>query len=196
MAAEDVVGEGASPWAFWLGLALFVVVVVAVVLRRQARRVERGRARVDQLWAEVEKALDERLAALEAMHQALSRAGLVPEARPHLKDAIQALREARPRGPRALAEAHDRTEAVLTQIYRALPRERLEDVRQAQNRLAQADEELDIVRTQYNETVFLWVQLVQRWTYRTLARRKGLTYPEPFLLPEEDADFVRRRLTP
>jgi len=193
--AEVEAGEGINP-LFWVVVGIALVIFAAVVIRRQVRRVELGRTKIDEAWKKVDKALSERIAALDAMEQALGRAGLVPEARPRLRQAGEALQTNRPQGPRALAEISDQIEGTLAQIYRALPRERLEDLRQAQNRLAQADEELDLVGSQYNELVFLWIKLVQRFPYRLIARRKNLTYPEPFLLPEEDEDFIRRRLTP
>lgn len=185
-----------SPAIFFLLVGLVLLASLGLWWKRRERRVVRGREKVDAAWKTLEAALSKRVQALEEMHRALERVGYVPEARPRLKEAIQVLKEASQAGPRARAEADERVELVLTQIYRALPRERLEDIRQAQNRLAQADEDLDIVRNRYNELVFTWVALSRRFLYRSIVRRKRLTPPEPFLLPEEDEEFIHRRLLP
>lgn len=105
-------------------------------------------------------------------------------------EAVVRLRAAE--GPRARAEADGAVEGVLLAIYRGLPRERIEEIRAAQNRLALADEERDRARTAYNDLALSWALLVRRFPYRTLARRRGLIPREPFLLPGEEADYVRR----
>ncbi len=174
----------------WIAIALLATVAVVFLWQRRAQRLARGRDRVNTAWQELEKALAERVAALEEMHAALERAGYVPEARPRLRDAVEALRSAQ--GPRARAEADAAVEAVLIAVYRGLPRERIETIRTAQNRLAQADEERDIARTQYNDLSLSLGLLLRRWGYRSIARRRGIVAPEPFLLPGEEADYVRR----
>lgn len=174
----------------WLILGLLAVATTAVLWQRWNRRLTAGLARVDGAWKELEKALAERVSALEGMHGALKRAGYVPEARPRLEEAVRALRAAQ--GPRALAQADRAVEAVLIAIYRGLPRERIEAIRAAQNRLAQADEERDLARTRYNDLALSWALLAQRFPYRYIARRRRLVAREPFLLPGEEADYVRR----
>ncbi|HEU67675.1 MAG TPA: hypothetical protein ENN53_00340 [Candidatus Acetothermia bacterium] len=151
-----------------------------------------GLARVRAAWEELEKALAERIGSLDAMHAALERAGYVPEGRPRLREAVAKLRQAA--GPRDLAAADRAVEDALLQIYRGLPRERIEAIRQAQNRLAQADEERDLARSSYNDLALSWALLARRFPYRHIARRRGLIPPEPFLLPGEEAEWARRHL--
>ncbi len=185
----DEAGEALNP-LFWVVLAPVGMALGAFLWWRATRRLTSGLAKVDAAWKELERALGERVAALEAMHAALEGAGYVPEGRPRLREAVSALRSAQ--GPRALAEADLAVEAVLVAIYRALPRERIEALRMAQNRLAQADEERDLARTQYNDLALSWALLSRRFPYRTIARRRRLVAREPFLLPGEEADYVRR----
>lgn len=176
----------------WLVVAVLAVGTLAAVWQRRSQRLARGLTRVEAAWQELEKALSERVAALEEMHAALERAGYVPEARPRLREAVAALKTAQ--GPRARAEADLAVESVLHEVYRGLPRERIEAIRSAQNRLAHADEERDIARTHYNDLSLSLALLTQRWLYRSIARRRGIVPPEPFLLPGDDADYVRRHL--
>ncbi|MFH1609201.1 MAG: hypothetical protein ABID40_01040 [Candidatus Bipolaricaulota bacterium] len=181
-----------SPTVFFVILAFAICVALASLWRRWNRRLVGGLAKVDAAWTELEKALAERVEALQAMHAEIEKAGYVPEGRPRLREAVTALRGAV--GPRAQAMADLDVEAVLHQIYRGLPRERIDVIRKAQNRLAQADEERDIARNRYNDLAFSWLLLARRFPYRTIATRRGLVPPEPFLLPTEDADYVRRHL--
>ncbi|MGD9840573.1 MAG: hypothetical protein AB7U87_02545 [Candidatus Bipolaricaulis sp.] len=176
----------------WLVLALLVVGTALILWWRWTRRVTRGLARVTAAWGELEKALAERATALEAMHAELEQAGYVPEGRPRLREAVAKLRQAT--GPRDLAAADRAVEDVLLQIYRGLPRERIEAIRQAQDRLAQADEERDLARRSYNDLALSWAFLVHRFPYRQIARHRRLVPPEPFLLPGEEADWARRHL--
>lgn len=177
---------------FWVVLAVVGLAAGAVLWQRWTRRLTSGLVRVDAALNELEKAMAERVAALEAMHAALEGAGYVPEGRPRLREAVSALRAAQ--GPRALAEADLAVEAALAAIYRGLPRERIETIREAQNRLAQADEERDLVRAQYNDLALSWALLARRVPYRMIARWRGLVAREPCLLPGEEADYVRRHL--
>ncbi len=176
----------------WLIFALLAAVTLIVLWQRRTQRLARGLARVDAAWQDLEKTLAERIAALEEMHAALERAGYVPEGRPRLRQVVTALKEAR--GPRAQAEADLAVESVLHDIYRGLPRERIEAIRSAQNRLAQADEERDIARTRYNDLSLSLALLVRRFVYRSIARHRRIVPPEPFLLPGEETDYVRRHL--
>lgn len=181
-----------SPAGFFVILALVIGATLVLLWRRWNRRLVGGLAKVDAAWNELEKALAERIDALAGMHAELEKAGYVPEGRPRLREAVTALRGAV--GPRAVAAADLGVEAVLHAIYRGLPRERLEAIRQAQNRLAQADEERDIARNRYNDLALSWLLLARRFPYRTIASRRGLVPPEPFLLPTEDVEYVRRHL--
>lgn len=181
-----------SPAAFFVILALAIGAALALLWRRWNRRLAQGLSKVDGAWVELEKALAERVEALQTMHAELEKAGYVPEGRPRLQEAVTALRGAV--GPRAQAAADLDVEAVLHQIYRGLPRERLDVIRKAQNRLAQADEERDIVRNRYNDLALSWLLLARRFPYRTIATRRGLVPREPFLLPAEDVEYVRRHL--
>ncbi|HAZ27799.1 TPA: hypothetical protein DCY67_04150, partial [Candidatus Acetothermia bacterium] len=160
-----------NPAAFFVVLAFAFCAALALLWRRWNRRLANGLAKVDAAWKELEKALAERVEALQAMHAALEQAGYVPEGRPRLREAVTALRGAQ--GPRAQAVADFDVEAVLHQIYRGLPRDRIEAIRSAQNRLAQADEERDIARTRYNDLALSWLVLARRFPYRTIATRKG-----------------------
>ncbi len=180
-----------SPIAL-LVVVLLVLATLVVLWQRWTRRLVRGWAKVDAARQELDKALAERIAALETMLEALERAGYVPEGRPRLREAVANLRQAT--GPRALAAADRAVEDVLLHIYRGLPRERIEAIRQAQNRLAQADEERDLARRFYNDLALSWALLARRFPYRHIARRRGLVPPEPFLLPDEDVDYARRHL--
>jgi hypothetical protein len=181
-----------NPTAFFITVAVLAGATLALVWRRWNRRLVVGLAKVDAAWNVLEKAMTERVDALAAMHTALEQAGYVPEGRPRLREALDALRAAK--GPRALASADRDVGAVLHGIYRGLPRERLDAIRSAQNRLAQADEERDIARTRYNDLALSWLLLARRFPYRTIARRRGLVPREPFLLPGEEADYARRHL--
>lgn len=194
MGAEGV-GEAlpeAAPggWLVLLLFGLFLGGAVLLWLWRARRRLERGLQRVDAAWVALEKAVGQKAAALEELVMALDRAGYVPEARGRLRAAVEVLRAAQ--GPRALAEADRAVEGVLLDLYRGLPRERVEEIRAVQNRLALADEERDRARTAYNDLALSWALLVRRFPYRTIARRRGLAPPEPFLLLGEEIDYVRR----
>lgn len=176
----------------WIAFALVIVATLAFLWQRRTQRLVQGLARVEAAWKELERSLAERVEALDEMHAALERAGYVPEGRPHLRQAVDAMRAAT--GPRAGAVADHDVEAVLISIYRGLPRERIEALRAAQNRLAQADEERDIARSRYNDLSLSLALLVRRFVYRSIARRRGIAPPEPFLIPGEEADYVRRHL--
>jgi len=176
----------------WIAFALVAAVILAFLWQRRNQRLVRGLARVDAAWKELEKAVAERIASLEEMHAALERAGYVPEGRPRLRQVVTALKEAA--GPRAIAAADHDVETVLIAIYRGLPRDRIEALRTAQNRLAQADEERDIARTKYNDLALSLALLTRRFVYRWIARRRNIVPPEPFLLPGEEADYVRHHL--
>lgn len=183
-----------NPVLFYLALALVLGTAAVIFWKRRERRLTRGLAQVNAAWAELERAWRERVAALEELQGVLEREGYVSEGRARLAEALTRLREAS--GPRELASANRGVEAVLLQIYRALPRKRPEALRQAQNHLAQADEELDLARTAYNDLVFNWALLLRRFPYRYIAKRRRITVPELCLLPEEDADWDHRHLGP
>ncbi len=176
-----------------LVFVLFTASMVAFLWRRWTRRLVNGLARVDAAWKELERTLAERVAALEAMHAALERAGYVPDGRPRLRETVARFRQAS--GPRDLAAADQAAAAVLIQIYRGLPRERIETIREAQNRLAHADEERDLARARYNDLSLSWLLLAQKFPFRSIARRQRLVPREPFLLLGEEADYARRQLS-
>jgi len=157
---------------------------------RAKRRIGRFQAELKKAWGEVEQGLARRLEALEELASALRAAGYAPEGQERLRKALEELRAALRDDPEKLAEADERVEAVLRGIYRALPREREERVRQAQNLLAQADEELDIRKNRYNELVLSWYELVRRFPYRYVAR--GIPKPILLALPGEEAELARR----
>lgn len=152
--------------------------------------------RVEEAWQEVVRALARRRQALDDFHSALRATGYVAEGRRRLWEAIQDLRKAEAEGPRRLAEADERLRIVLRFVYGGLPRERAPQVREAQNRLAEAEDELDIVRQRYNELTLDWNGLLRLFPYRYIARWRGLTAREPYLLRTQEAEFMRRHTPP
>lgn len=156
--------------------------------KRIASRLERE---LEKSWQQVLSAMEARIQALEELLSALRAAGYAQEGIKKLQDAVGALRKSK-EAPRALAEADERVEVILRGIYRAIPREREERVRQAQNRLASADEELDIVKNRYNDLVFQWYEFGRGFFRGILLRPKKK--PEPFALPGEEVELARRRL--
>ncbi len=179
-----------------VGTILAALALLAVIGLASLVRAKRILARLDKeiakSWQELLSALHERLEALEELALTLRSAGYVPEGISKLREALDMLRKSSA-DPRALAEADERVEAVLRGIYRALPRERDERVRQAQNRLAEADEELDLKKHRYNELVLNWYELTRGFAYKFFLRgRKG---PEPFAVPGEERELARRHLS-
>ena len=175
-------------------LAIAVALAVSLgYLWRASVRLRRLHARLEQAWAETERALEERDRALRGFLARLSSLGLVPQGRNSLEEALQGVGRARGEGPRALAEADERLKLALRAVYGGLPRQRPPALREAQNLLAEAEDELDLARRRYNELVVDWTALVYRRTYRLLANRLGLSRREPYLLPGEEAEFARRR---
>lgn len=174
-------------------IAATVIAAVAFLFPffRAKRRVSRLQAEIDRAWREVHQALEARLSALEELLFALRAAGYASEGAVKLRQAVEELRRCE-RKPRALAEMDERVETVLRGIYRALPREREERVKIAQNRLALADEELDIRKNQYNEVVLTWYDMARGFFYRFLVR--GKAKPEPFAGPGEEGELLRRHL--
>ncbi len=159
---------------------------------RARRALSRLQRELQSAWHEVHEGLAHRIQALEELASALRAAGYAPEGEKNLRQATEALRASLQDEPGKIAEADERVEIVLRQVYRALPREREERVRQAQNLLAMADEELDIRRNRYNELVLSWYELVRRFPYRYLAR--GLPQPALLALPGEEVELARRRI--
>lgn len=181
-------------------LALIIVAAlalgVAYVWFRASSRLRRGSGRLDQAWAEVEEALAARRAALEGFVSTLKTLGLVPEARKELEEVLGELVKAQREGPRALAEADERMKLALRAAYGGLPRSRPSSLREAQNRLAEAEDELDLARRRYNELVVEWNMLFARWSHRLATRRLGLDRRELYLLPSEEEEFIRRHGPP
>lgn len=159
---------------------------------RAKRTLFRLQRELRRAWQEVEQGLAQRIQALEELAAALRAAGYAQEGEKNLRQALEELRAAPKDEPGKIAEADERVEIVLRRIYRALPREREERVRQAQNLLAQADEELDIRKNRYNELVLSWHELARRFPYRYLGRR--LPKPALWALPGEEAELIRRRM--
>jgi hypothetical protein len=156
--------------------------------KRQAQKLQRE---LEARWREVCDGMERRIAALEELLSAVHAAGYAPVGENKLRKALEDLKGSA-RDPRALAEADEGVEAALRGIYRALPRERDERLRLAQNRLAAADEELDVLKHRYNEVVLHWHELSRGWGFRLFVRERRK--PEPFALPEEEGDGRRRRL--
>lgn len=170
-------------------IVLVLALSLLLALVRAQRRTGKLRHELAGRWREVCQALERRISALEELLFAVRGAGYAPEGARKLAQALEDLKRT-PRDPRALAEADERVEMALRGIYRALPRERDERVRRAQNRLAEADEELDIMKHRYNEVVFHWYELARSWSVRAVVRTKEK--PEPFALPEEEGEELRR----
>ncbi|MBC7221914.1 hypothetical protein H5T56_02880 [Candidatus Bipolaricaulota bacterium] len=179
-----------------VGTILVALAVLGVIGLASFLRAKRIFARLEKemakAWQAVISAMDARILALEELLSALRGAGYAPEGTGKLQEALDILRKSKD-DPRALAEADERVEMVLRGIYRALPREREERVRKAQNRLATADEELDIFKNRYNELVLQWYELTRGFSYKLLAR--GKKKPEPFALPGEEKELARRHLS-
>lgn len=158
---------------------------------RAKRRISRMQEELARAWQEVSQAMAARVAALEELASALKASGYASEGERKLRAALEELRRFST-NPRELAEAHERVEVVLRGIYRALPREREERVKIAQNHLAEADEELDLRKNRYNELVLSWYELSRRFPFRLLMRK--LARPEPFALPGEEGALLHRHL--
>jgi hypothetical protein len=178
-----------------VGTILAVLVLLVVIGLASLVRAKRILTRLDQeiakAWQGVLSALNARIEALEELALALRSAGYVPDGVGKLREALDLLKKST-NDPRSLAEADERVEAVLRGIYRALPRERDEEVRQAQNRLAAADEELDILKHRYNELVLNWHELARGLAYKLLLRRRKA--PEPLVVSGEEEELFRRYL--
>lgn len=180
-----------------VGIALLVVAAVLggwFIWWRWGSRILRASQRLDAAWQEVEQALIERSQAIETFLNALSTYGFVPEARKKLTEVLPSIRKAV--GPQALAEADEQLKVALRAAFSGLPRDRPADVRDAQNRLAEAEDELDIVRRRYNELVLDWNNLLRGFPYRFIARRKGFFPRELYLGSSEAEEFARRHLPP
>ncbi|MCS7217278.1 MAG: hypothetical protein NZ924_06440 [Candidatus Bipolaricaulota bacterium] len=177
---------------FLVGIVVLLAGAGLLSFWRARRQIVRLQTKLQAAWQEVEQGFALRLQALEELAEALQAAGYAPEGQERLRKALAELRAAQGGDPEKIAEADERVEAALRGIYRALPREREARVRQAQNRLAQADEELDIRKSRYNELVLTWYKLTQRFPYRYAARK----FPKPALLavPGEEAELLRRTL--
>lgn len=176
-----------------VAIAVFVLLWLGYSFYRASSRLRRGARQLDEAWQEVEEALRQRDRALEEFAAALARLGLVPRGREALAEALSEIRRARAEGPVALAEADDRLNLVLREIYGALPRSRPAELKEAQNALAEAEEELDLSRRHYNELVAAWNALFARWSYRRMADRLDLGKREFYLLPGEEAEFIRQQ---
>lgn len=158
---------------------------------RASRRLSRGEERLEEAWRRVEEALTSREQALRGFCSTLASLGLVPEGRRRLEEALGEV--SRAASPAALAEADERLKIALREVYGGLPRTRPPALKQAQNALAEAEDELEFARRRYNELVMDWNELFLRRTYRYLARRKGLSRRELYLLPGEEEAFSRHR---
>lgn len=174
-------------------VAIGVVLVLSVLfsLARAKRNLRRLQRNTLQAWEDVSRALEARIAALEELLSALRSSGYAPEGEKKLRQAVEELKKS-VREPRKLAEADEQVEVALRNVYRALPKEREERVRLAQNRLAEADEELDFLKNKYNEIVLSWYELGRGFSYRFLMR--GQEKPELFALPGEEEELARRHL--
>jgi len=158
-------------------------------LFRAQRILARLEDKIENAWQALLAAMDARIAALEELLSALRWAGYAPEGVNKLQEALGELRK-NSFDPQALAEADERVEVILRGIYRALPREREERVRAAQNRLAMADEELDIAKNRYNELVLDWYELTRGFSYKFFLRRRKK--PDLFAAPGEEKEIIRR----
>ncbi|MCS7239851.1 MAG: hypothetical protein NZ651_01160 [Candidatus Bipolaricaulota bacterium] len=174
-------------------IAVCVVLVFSALfsLARAKRNLQKLQRDIAQAWEDVCRAVNARIAALEELLLALRSCGYAPEGEKRLRQAVEELKRSA-REPRKLAEADEQVEVVLRGIYRALPKERDERVRCAQNRLAEADEELDLLKSRYNDFVLNWYELMRGFSYRFLMR--GKEKPELLALPGEEAELARRHL--
>ncbi len=158
-------------------MEVFLVIAALVALflyweyRRAGRKLKVGADRLEEAWREAQQAFRERLEVLREFAEALGREGLVPEGR----WAIERLVAEGAFGELDVAKIHvldEKIRTVLWRVFSALPRERPRHIREAQNRLAEAAEEYDIKRRNYNELVKAWNNLLVRFPYRFIAARR------------------------
>ncbi len=172
-----MVGEDPGRMAILWIIAILGIFLVWDLARRD-RRLRRGKRRIEEAWAEVERAFSSWLQALEGFAGALRRKGYVPRARQELEELLREIRASQ--GPKGLEEALDRVQDVLHRLYAALPRRRLPEVKEAQNELARCAEELDLVRRRYNELVRIWNTLILHFPNTLIASRRGYKPRELF----------------
>jgi hypothetical protein len=182
----------------WTAITIIaaLALLVGFLWWRWTSRLRRGVSAVDAAWRDVERALADRRSEVENFLAALTAAGYVAEARTRLAEALAELARAQLDGPRALANADERLKIALRAAFSGLPRERVPEVREAQNHLAEVEDELDLVRHRYNELVLDWNSLLRVFPYRYLSRWLKFSAREPYLLPSQDAEFIRRHAPP
>ncbi len=177
-----------------LMMLLLVLLFVAVFAWRSIHRLRKDGERLQRLRGELLQAVAHRRRATEHMLNTLRSAGYVPNAYGPLQEAIAATEEAEGGPLRELAQADEQLKKALLQVYQGLPPQRLDDVREAHTRLAEAEDELDILRQQYNEAAQHHNSMTQRFWYRLLSPWTKATPAGLYLTPAEEKAFVRRYL--
>lgn len=175
-----------------LVLLLLILLSIAVFAWRSMSRLRRVRERLVRLRGELRRGAVRRREAAERMLDALRNTGYVPNAHKSLQEAITRTKEAEEDSLRALAEADEQLKRALLQVYQGLPPQRLGEVNEAHTRLAEAEDELDILRQQYNEAAQHHNTMIHRLWYRMLTPWTKATRAELYLTPAEEKAFAKR----
>ncbi|MGC9529389.1 MAG: hypothetical protein ACP5G2_02050 [Candidatus Bipolaricaulaceae bacterium] len=178
-------------------LAAAAVVGAGTLWWRWSSRLRAGAGRLEGAWRAVTQALTQRQSALKQFSQVLSDLNLVPVARAQLEEALREVdRCLQAHDPPGLAQADERVSAALRAAYAGLPRKRPPQLRAAQNRLAEAEDGLDLARRHYNRLAVDWNILLGRFPYRWLARRMELRPWDPYVVPGGERELLRRHIPP
>ncbi|MFO8034848.1 MAG: LemA family protein [Candidatus Bipolaricaulota bacterium] len=178
------------PPEFLFLLALMLTFIAAFVWR-SVRRVRRLQRHTAGLHDELTAAVRRRREGAEVFIAALRKTGYSSGAHQALEEAASAVAHAEAAGLQELAKANEQLKQALLQAYQGLPPQRLEEVRQAHNALAQAEEELDLARSKYNQTAYYHNRTLRRFTYRLLSPWTKATPAEMFLIPGEERTFLQ-----
>ncbi len=178
-----------SPVFFAL-FALFVL--VSAFGLRAALRVRRLNKHLRGLHDELRSAFTRRRRSAEDLLAALREQGYVPGAYEPLEEATTAVAQAEDSGLRELAEANEQLKQALLLAYRGLPPERVEMVHQAHRALAQAEDELDLIRNQYNDYAFFYNRTLRGFSLRVVSAWVKEQQVELCLAEVEEHTFLYR----
>jgi len=174
---------------FFVFFALFFL--LSAFGLRAALRLRRLKSHLQGLHEELRAAIAQRRQSAEELLVALREQGYVPGAYEPLAEATSTVAEKESSGLRELAEANERLKQALLLVYRGLPPEQVDVVRQAHQALAEAEDELDLVRTQYNEYAFFYNRTLRGFTLRVVSAWVRETQVELCLAEAEEHTFVR-----
>lgn len=178
-----------------LSLAAVLVVValgVALFVWRSKRDLRRTELELEARWQEALQAARERREAAQGLLDALKQVGYAPQSHAPIAEALDAIAEAEGGGPAALAEAGERLRAALGRAYAAMPPDRMRDVQEAHERLAEAEDELDLLRQRYNDLVVHQSRRLGRFRYRMVARWAKVGAHEPYASKAGREALLRR----